>query len=99
MKMENKELLKNFVPMSEEEQKDLLFAVLDCMDFYDQKMNEAKSDAKKRQIYETYSAYGFISSFFLCPEWQKEANFKGYEVNRKNAKRQRKEYEKKWAKA
>ena len=97
--MENKELLVNFVPMSEEEQKDLLFAVLDCMDFYNEKMEQAKTDAKKRQIYEIYSAYGFVSSFFLCPEWQREVAFKGYEFNRKNAKRLRKEYEKKWAKA
>jgi len=97
--MENKDLLRNFVPMTEEEQKDLLFAILDCMDFYEEKMKEAKTDAKKRQIFETYSAYEFVSSFFLCPEWQKETKFKGYEFNRNNAKRQRKEYEEKWAKA
>ena len=97
--MEHKELLRNFVPMTEEEQKDLLFATLDCMDFYEEKMKQAKTGAKQRQIFETYSAYGFIASFFLWVEWQKEADFKGYEVSRNNAKRKRKEYEDKWAKA
>ena len=68
------------------------------MDFYEEKMKEAKTDAKKRKIYETYSAYDFVASFFLWLEWQKEMNYKGYEINRNNAKRKRKEYEDKWAK-
>jgi len=68
----HKDLLDRFEPLTEEEQKDLLFILLDCLDFYAEKMDGAKNEADKQRFYEQYSTYLFFISFLMKdPDWMK----------------------------
>lgn len=72
VKFIHKDLLDRFEPLTEEEQKDLLFILLDCLDFYAEKMDGAKNEADKQRFYEHYSTYQFFISFLMKdPDWMK----------------------------
>lgn len=96
--MNHKDLIKFFNGMTEEEQKDFLFVLLDCMDFYDEEMKKANGK-KKEYLYREYETYEMLSAFFIDPEWQKESGLSQVRFSRRNAHQMREEYEKEIKKA
>ena len=94
-----KELMARFKALSEDEQKDLLFVILDTMDFYESERKKAKGNRKER-LWELYSTYEFISSFLLDdPDGFKELGLSTRRFNLRNAHRARLDYEKEKNKA
>ena len=96
--MNHKDLLKFFKSMTEEEQKDFLFVLLDCMDFYDEEMKKTKGK-QKELLYREYETYEMLSAFFVDPDWQKEVGLSQVRFSRRNAHKMREEYEKEIIKA
>jgi hypothetical protein len=93
--METKEkALSKFKPLTEEEQKDVLFIIADCMDFYTNKMMKVKTieDLERyRLLYETYCF--FCNLLTDDPEWFKEIGLSGYKFALDVARKDRLEYE------
>ena len=91
--MNHKDLLKFFKSMTEEEQKDFLFVLLDCMDFYDEEMKKT-TGKKKELLYREYETYSMLSAFFVDTEWQTESGLSQVRFSRRNARQMREDYEK-----
>lgn len=94
-----KELMTHFKALSEDEQKDLLFVILDSMDFYEGEWKKAKG-SRKDKLWELYTTYEFVSSFLLDdPPGFKELGLSTRRFNLMNAHRARLDYEKEKNKA
>ena len=78
--METKEkALSKFKPLTEEQQKDVLFIVADCMDFYINKMRKAKTIEDSERYRLLYENYCFFCNLLTDdPEWLKEIGLSGY---------------------
>ena len=96
--MSHKYLIKFFKSMTEEEQKDFLFVLLDCMDFYAEEIKKTKGE-KKEYLYTEYETCEMLSAFFVDPEWQTESGLSQVRFSRRNAHQMREEYEKEIKKA
>lgn len=97
---EAKMLLGDFQPIDEEAQKDVLFVILDGMDHYAKKIDQARSEEEKQRNYELYCTYMHLASFFLKDrEWMKEMNFSARGFAIQAAHKMRMEYEGKLNKA
>ncbi len=93
--MEIKETaLPNFQPLTEEEQKDLLFILADGMDYYTKQIKKVKTKADRMRVWQLYETYAFFCRFFLDdPEWLKEVGLSGAKFALKMAHKDRIAYE------
>lgn len=88
--------LDNFIPMTKEEQKDLLFILLDCMDHYAEKLENAQRQVDKDEFYRFLETYRFLSGFFLkIPAIKEVVGQDHYEFCRNMARKARREWEEK----
>ena len=78
--MDMKEMaLPKFKPLTEEQQKDLLFIIADCMDFYTDKMKKAKEIEDLKRYWLLYDTYSFFCNLFTDePQCFKEISISGY---------------------
>ena len=60
-----KDEIDRFEPLTEEEQKDLLFLILDDMDFYEEGMEKAETGEAEKRFYVHYSHYSFFAHFLM----------------------------------
>lgn len=93
--MEMKETaLPNFKPLTEEEQKDLLFIIADGIDFYIEQMSKVKNKSDKKRLWELYETYSFFCRFLIDdPEWLKEVGLSGAKFALRMAHKDRIAYE------
>ena len=82
--MEFRDNISFFTPMTEEEQKDFAFMLLDTIDEIHRKIAEEK-DPRKRKVYERdLEHYKPLASMFLGdPEWVRKVGFstRGFMLN------------------
>ena len=65
MKTTCKDEIDRFEPLTEEQQKDLLFLMLDNMDLYEDAMEKAKDEETEKGLYVHYSLYQFVANFLM----------------------------------
>lgn len=53
--------LDRFKPLTEEEQMDVLYLILESMNFYSKKMETAKSERERKHCYELFATYQMLS--------------------------------------
>lgn len=92
---EYKEMMPMFKPLGEEEQKDVLFVVLDSLDWLHGKIEEAKKAKKGAKEYLCQmQAYQFIAEVFIeDPEWMKSVGCSARGFFLSQARKMRKERE------
>ena len=60
-----KDLMNRFVPLTEEEQKDLFFLMLDGMDFYAGLAKDCENSGQVDIFYKQYTIYEFFAMHFI----------------------------------
>lgn len=73
-----REAMKNFAPISEEEQKMLLFLCLNSLEEFKEKYPTIRKNERTRKAFVDgqMSAYDMISHIFTKSEWQEEVGLK-----------------------
>ena len=90
-----KELMAMFKPLDEEEQKDLLFIVLDCMDFHSEQGKKAKTEKEREINFHAFSSYEMIAHMMTeDPEWLKKIGSSMRKMLLDHAREERTRYEK-----
>lgn len=88
------DMLDRFEPLSKEEQKDLLFIILESMGFYWEAMEGAKTEEDEREFFAHYSLYQFMVKFLVKDrDWMsdKDLMLKGAHLDRLKWEKERKE--------
>lgn len=88
-----KDQLDRFEPLTDEEQKDLLFILLDFMDFFEEKMEKAKTVEEKEKFFDTFSDTQYYYQFFAAFFMKDRSGAREKEILLADAHRSRLEYE------
>lgn len=100
MKIIYKNAINRFVPMTEEQQKDFMFLLLDTMDEIAEKIDNAEDKKLKETYYRDFKQYEAMASFFIDdPEWMKKTPYSSIGYLRKYANDCRRKWENKIHKA